>query len=135
MVNLGRLNPKGMQRVISSLARQFVLHRRVRLALLLGAAGVVLGSVTAAGLAVAHPKLVRCGSIPYSGGGRVHVSKEGRVTCAAARRLAAAIYAGKGVTTGGPYGYQYRTRYHGWLCYGDHVACHRKHPWAWVYAM
>jgi hypothetical protein len=95
---------------------------------------VVLLSLGAAP-AGAQSRYVQCGAIPYSGGGRVHVEKQGRVSCGAARRLAAAIYAGKGTTTGGPSGSSYRTRYHGWLCYGDHVACHRNNPWAWVYAM
>lgn len=93
---------------------------------------LVVYSLTPAG---AHPRLVRCGSIPYAGGGRVHIEKEGHVTCHAARRLAKRLYEGKGVTTGGPSGASYRTRLDGWICYGDHVACHRKHPWAWVYGM
>lgn len=92
-------------------------------------------AVCSTALASTHPKLVRCGSIPYSGGGRVHIEKEGHVTCSAARRLATRLYEGKGVTTGGPTGATYRTRLDGWLCYGDHIACHRKHPWAWVYGM
>jgi hypothetical protein len=79
--------------------------------------------------------LVPCGSIPYPGGGRVHIEKKGHVTCAKARSVAAALYAGKGRVTGGPAGFQLVTYYRAWVCYGDHVACHRKYPWAWIYGM